>query len=422
MGAIVGPRRATRCATARVLCLCFALTLVASSPAHAQDPNQPKPPGLERIPGPMPTTAPDMLMLADVLVRGGHVVEARVLLQQVIDKFPDTGWQKWGYLGMGLLELARGRMTQARPYYQAAAVPGFSQDTALVVLALLDGQAGNPLGAAATLDAIAQDPARIPAAREAAAIGAGYVRYWAGDYEGAAIAFGAAAEQHPVSPLTDDMLYGLAQSFFALNDPESAEQVLERVNDMEPQGFDNQHVRPALRRLGLREILRATRQRYQAVPLGQPEQMLIALLDVNGRVLARGRLRTLAKQAKRAPAGSTLAKAAQDAQAALARTRKAKHLSTDMAMGKSPGPREGTATVTPAPEEPTPDTAPTDTVDETPPPATTSATSQTPVEKTEGDGGGLIVLLLLVGALVYVHRRWGIPSFFRRAASRPAGR
>jgi tetratricopeptide (TPR) repeat protein len=421
MGAIVGPNRATRCAAARALCLCCVLTLVASPPARGQDASQQKPPGLERIPGPLPTSAPDILMLADVLVRGGHIPEARLLLQQVIDKFPDTGWQKWGYLGLGLLELARGRMVQARPYYQAAAVPGFSQDTALVVLALLDGQGGNPLGAAATLDALAQDPARRSAVREAAAVGAGYVRYWAGDYEGAAIAFGAAAEQHPGSPLADDMLYGLAQSFFALNDPESAEQVLERVNDMEPQGFDDSHVRPALRRLALREIIRATRKRYDAVPLGQPEQTLIALLDVNGRVLARGRLRSLAKQANRAPAGSTLAKAAADAQAALARTRKAKHLSTDMAMGKSPDAKTATATIEPAPVEPTPDAKPTEpTVADPSRPVATSPAA--PEGEKDGGGGLVLLLLLIVGAIVVIHRRWGIPTVFRRAMSRPAGR
>lgn len=420
MGAI-GPRRATRCAAARVLCLCFALTLVPAPSARGEDASQQKPAGLSRIPGPLPTSAPDILMLADVLVRGGHVPEARLLLQQVVANFPDSGWQKWGLLGLGFLELARGRMVEARPYYQAAAVPGFSQDTALVVLGLLDGQAGNGLQAAAMLDAIARDPQRRQAAQEAAGVAAGYVRYWANDFEGAAVAFGAAAEAHPGGPLADDALYGLAQSLFALDDPENAEQVLERINEMPAQGFDDSHVRPALRRLALREIIRATRKRYDAVPLGQPDQMLIALLDVNGRVLARGGLRSLAKQAKRAPAGSALAKAAANAQDALARTRKAKHLSTDMAMGKSPDAKTPNATVEPAPtDEPSPDAKTADTV---PADATRPVGTSTTAPEAEKDGGGgVVVLLLLVGAIYLVHRRWGLPTFFKRATSRPAGR
>jgi tetratricopeptide (TPR) repeat protein len=420
MGAIVGPSRATRCAAARALCICFALTLAPAASVRGEDASAQKPAGLARIPGPLPTSAPDMLMLADVLVRGGHVPEARLLLQQVVEKFPDSGWQKWGLLGLGFLELARGRMVEARPYYQAAAVPGFSQDTALVVLSLLDGQAGNGLQAAAVLDTLARDPQRRAAVQEAAGVAAGYVRYWAGDYEGAAIAFGAAAEAYPSGSLADDALYGLAQSLFALNDPENAEQVLERINEMPAQGFDDSHVRPALRRLALREIIRATRKRYDAVPLGQPDQMLIALLDVNGRVLARGSLRSLAKQASKAPAGSTLAKAAADAQAALARTRKAKHLSTDMAMGKSPDPKTANATIEPAPvDTPTPDTNPNAVADPSRPVATSTTA---PEGEKDGGGGGLVLLLLLAGGLYLVYRRWGLPAVFKRAASRPAGR
>jgi tetratricopeptide (TPR) repeat protein len=322
---------------------------------------------------------------------------------------------------MGFLELARGRMEAARPYYQAAAGQGFSQDTALVALALLDGQAGNGMQAAAILDAMARDPARPLALQQAAGLSAGYVRYWAGDYQGAAVAFAAVADNYPDSPLADDALYGLARSFSQLGDPESAEQVYERVNEMPAQGFDNQHVRPALRGLALREIIRATRERYGAVPLGQPEQMLIAVLDVNGRVLAHGSLRQLAKQGKRAAVGSTLAKAAQDAQLALARKRKTTLLSTDAPMGPAPTGATGSATVTKAATDdtvPTPATVPGDPAADTAHPGATHA----PSSEEGGGGGGVILLLLIVGAIYLIRRRWGLPAIFRRAASRPAGR
>jgi TolA-binding protein len=415
MAAFLGPRRMIRCAVTLALGIVCAPALVMAAPAAppAQAPagngGTPKPTGLAKIPN-LPTAAPDMLMLADALVRGGHVAEARLMLQKVIVDYPDSGWAKWGYLGLGFLELARGRMDDAYPYYQAAATPGFSNDTATVVLALLNAQAGNTAAAAATLDAMAVNASSRQAVRDAAAVGAGYVRYWAGDYAGAAIAFAVLPDNNPGSPLADDALYGLAQSFTQLGDPKSAEQVLERINEMPAQGFDDTHVRPALRRLEFREILRATRKRYDDVPLGQPEQMLTALLDVNGRVLAKGSLATLAKKRKRAADGTAIAAAAHDANAALAR-RRMTHISTDAPMGSAPsGARNSDATVTPAPD------------DGQAHPAADDTRHHAPPAEAGGVGAGLVVLLLVVVALaVVIRRRWGLP-IFRRAASRPAGR
>jgi tetratricopeptide (TPR) repeat protein len=397
-----------RCALALALGIAYAPALaVAAPPSPATDGSTDKPGRLSKIPGPAPTTAPDMLMLADALVRGGHTLEARLMLQQVIDKVPNTGWAMWGYLGLGFLELARGHMEQARPFYEAASGRGFSQATALVVLALLDAQAGNTDLAAATLDRLAVDASVRQPVRDAAAVGAGYVRYWAGDYEGAAVAFAVLPDNNPGSPLADDALYGLARSFQRLGDPKAAEEVFERINEMEPQGFDDQHVRPALRQLEFREILRATRKRYGDVPLGQPEQMLIALLDVNGRVLAKGSLAALAKEQKRAAEGTAIAAAAGDAKAYL-RRRNTVHISTDMPMGPAPsGERESHATVTPADDGSAP-----------------SAASQTPDHAGPdapglGGAGLLLLLVVLVALAIVIRRRAGLPTV-KRATSRPA--
>src|SRR5262245_45341718 len=220
-----------RCAVTLALGIACAPALVMAAPAAppaqapAGDGSAQKPTGLAKIPN-LPQSAPDMLMLADALVRGGHVDLARLLLAKVITDFPDQGWAKWGYLGLGFLELARGRMDDAYPYYQAAATPGSGYDTATVVLALLDAQAGNTAAAAATLDAMAVNAASRQAVRDAAAVGAGYVRYWAGDYAGAAVAFAVLPDNNPGSPLADDALYGLGQSFVQLGEPKLDEQVL----------------------------------------------------------------------------------------------------------------------------------------------------------------------------------------------------
>jgi tetratricopeptide (TPR) repeat protein len=346
-----------------------------------------------------------MLMMADALVRGGRVLEARLVLQQVIVEFPGQGWAAWGQLGLGFLDLARGRFQDAWPHYEAAVTTNFSKDTATVVLALLDAQAGNTDAAAATLDRLAVDASVRQPVRDAASVGAGYVRYWAGDYEGAAVAFAVLPDNNPGSPLADDALYGLARSFYKLDDPKSAEEVYERINEMEPQGFNDQHVRPALRQLEFREILRATRKRYGDVPIGQPEQMLTALLDVNGRVLASKSLAAMAKQQKRAAEGSTIKVAAGDAKAYL-RRRNMVHISTDAPMGSSPsGERESNAKVTPA--------------DAGAPGAANQAPGHgRPAES--GGGAGLLVLLLVVIVLAIVIYRRRNPPAFKRAAPRPA--
>jgi MYXO-CTERM domain-containing protein len=376
----------------------------ASPPATAAPGGNGWPGRLSKIPGPMPTTPQDMLMMADALLRGGHEPEARLVLQQVIAQYSDTPWVRWSYLGLGFLELARGHFDQARPFYDAAATPGFSQDTALVVLALLDAQAGNTATAAATLDRLAVDASVRQAVRDAAAVGAGYVRYWAGDYEGAAVAFAVLPDNNPGSPLADDALYGLARSFQHLGDPEGAEEVLERINEMEAQGFDDAHVRPALRQLELREIVRATRKRYGDVPWGQPDQMLIALLDVNGRALAKGTLAALAKQQKRAAQGTKVAAAAGDAKAYLKR-RSMVHISPDAPMGTAPsGERESHATVTPADDGN----------------AKPTAEHASPDAPGGGGAGWLFLLLLLIAAFVIVIRRRSSLPIPKRAASRPA--
>jgi hypothetical protein len=245
-----------------------------------------------------------------------------MLLSQVIEQFPNTPWAGWGELGLGFLQLARGRMVEARPHYEAAAAGGF-RNTASVVLALLDAQDGKTTQAAAVLDALAHDTSGSSSVREAAGLGAGYVRYWAGDYGAAAVAFAAAADRHPGGSLADDALHGLAQSFVQLGDPVTAEQVLERTSEMPAAGFDDAHVRPALRRLSLREILRATRRRYDGVQVGQADQMLVALLDVNGRALANKGLAALAKHEDSATAGTSAGDAARSAAAVLARRRNA---------------------------------------------------------------------------------------------------
>src|SRR5512143_157727 len=124
MGETVGPRRAVprgRAFALRILrALAAIVILVLPTTARPEDKPPDKPKGLERVPGPMPTTGADMLMLADALLRAGHVPETVVLLKEVTTRFPGTGWALWGQLGLGFLELSRGRFAEARPYYEAA--------------------------------------------------------------------------------------------------------------------------------------------------------------------------------------------------------------------------------------------------------------------------------------------------------------
>src|SRR6185369_1199664 len=99
MAPFVGPRCMIRCALALALGIaCTPALAVAAPPSPATDGSTDKPGRVPKIPAAsMPTTAPDMLMMADALVRGGHTPEARYVLEQVIAKFPNTGWSMWGY-------------------------------------------------------------------------------------------------------------------------------------------------------------------------------------------------------------------------------------------------------------------------------------------------------------------------------------
>jgi hypothetical protein len=379
--------------TARRLACALAAVLGLASPATAAGGGALTPPGLSPVPGSVPTSAPDILILADGRLRGGHLPEARTLLNQVREQFPDTAWASWGELGLGFLELTRGHTLEARPHYEAAAAGGF-QDTALVVLALLEAQGGKTAEGAGVLDVLASDPSRRSSVQEAAGLGAGYIRYWTGDYRGAALAFADVADRHGAGPLADDALYGLARAFIELGDPMSAEQVLERIAEMPAQRFDDPHARPALRNLSLKEILRATRKRYDTVPLGQADGMLVALLDVNGRVLATEELAELARSEGRAPAGTSLGDAARLAAAALARLRKATH--------PSAGARDSDAVAAGREHDASDLTAPSD--------GTLRARQHPGSVRTGESGGGraLVVFAVLAGFIAVIVRRAGL--------------
>src|SRR4029453_13070001 len=73
----------------------------------------PKTPGVSGFPQPSQATAADILLRADALVRGGHLPEARILLNQVIEQFPNTAWASWGELGLGFLQPPPGRLVEA---------------------------------------------------------------------------------------------------------------------------------------------------------------------------------------------------------------------------------------------------------------------------------------------------------------------
>ena len=152
-------------------------------------------------------------------------------------------------------------------------------------------------------------------------------------------------------------------------------------------------MRPALRTLSLREILRATRKRYDSVPIGQADQMLIALLDVNGRALAMESLAALAKREDLTAAGTDPGDASRNAAAAQARRRKTTHPSTDAPSGTFRSEARSAEAVAAAPDLATP------------------AAAATPPVRHHRDGGesgaatGLVVLAILATLSTLVTRR-----------------
>ena len=96
MAAFVGPRCMIRCALALALGIaCTPALAVAAPPSPAPAGPTAKPGrGAKSIPPEaMPTTAPDMLMMADTLVRGGHVpLECKhpAVARMAKDRHPDV--------------------------------------------------------------------------------------------------------------------------------------------------------------------------------------------------------------------------------------------------------------------------------------------------------------------------------------------
>lgn len=233
---------------------------------------------------------PALLLLADAHVRGGQVGAARRVFAQVLAQTSDPEAAGWAHLGLGWSAMLRGDFSEARPQYALVAAGMWAPDVAAVMLGLVDAAEGRALRAVSTLERIADAPETAYQLRGFARLAAAYARYWAGDFPGAAVAFDDAASAQPFGPLVDDARYGLAWSLLRSGDRSSAIDALRAVATDGAAGINPPRVPMSLLNLELRSMLRASMTRYRRVPVGQPRELLVALLDGDGSALARAAL------------------------------------------------------------------------------------------------------------------------------------
>lgn len=233
-----------------------------------------------------------VLALADARLRSGNRPAARRLFDQVAAGDEGSPWTAWGRLGLGWVAILDGDPAVARGHFDAVA-GGTSPARAMATLitALLDVELERTPAALETLDRLTEDPDASLPIRQAAALGAGYVRYWGGDFAAAAVVFERAATIVPGSPLWDDARHGAAMARWQAGERERALEELRALGRMESLGApDEGAMRPVvdLERGG---AMRAGVARYRKLPFRMPDEQVAALLDRNGPALARAALR-----------------------------------------------------------------------------------------------------------------------------------
>ena len=141
-----------------------------------------------------------------------------------------------------------------------------------------------------------------------ARFGVAYASYWAGDYERAAAVFRSTTQDFPTGPLVDDGFYGAAWSLLRAGHYPEAVETLRALASGEGLGDDSGRAKDALLDLRPREIFRTSLRRYRDVPIGRPEDQLLALVDMDAPALARTALARLGEPLEEgmpAPAATT---------------------------------------------------------------------------------------------------------------------
>jgi len=195
----------------------------------------------------------------------------------------------WAAFGLGWIELAAGDPTAARGRFEVIVRDGdWGAATASTLVTLATASGGAGLAAAARFDEVADADATPYSLRVANRLLNGYAYYWAGQYAAAAKAFARAATEFPETTLTDDARYAAAWSRYRAGEHQPALDELRVLAGAEPTG--GAAVSAALMTLSPPGVLGETLRGYRGAGVQAPDALLVKMLDLDGRALARAAL------------------------------------------------------------------------------------------------------------------------------------
>jgi hypothetical protein len=167
--------------------------------------------------------------------------------------------------------------------------PGPNGALARLLLAVDDAGDGRTEEAIGAFEQLAGDPNVLPGVRSAARLGAGYARWWAGQYEAAVAAFDLAANAgDPL--LADDARYAAARARFALGQEDAARRAWETLAADAPATTNGPKPGRALLDLEHRAVVRSAARRYRNGPVRGPADRALLVLDIDGAALAKAAL------------------------------------------------------------------------------------------------------------------------------------
>jgi prolipoprotein diacylglyceryltransferase/outer membrane protein assembly factor BamD (BamD/ComL family) len=228
-----------------------------------------------------------LLAMADSRLRAKNYASAERLFEQVVARHAGEPWDSYAELGLGWIELVKGRYASAREWFRAvAAAASPSRSLARLLVAFLDARAGDTEAALDTFAEFADRTDVQPALRQAATLAVGYAAYWKGDYDAAAELFDHMVRLWPGGRLTDDARYGAAVAKWRSGARGDARAVF-RALAAETNDAGDTAIPSGVLWLEQQSMLGASFDGYRRAPFRAPEEQILDFLDRNGSHMAR---------------------------------------------------------------------------------------------------------------------------------------
>jgi len=251
-----------------------------------------------------------LLAMADVHLRAGRVRSATRFFQEVAARDAGAPWAGLADLGLGWAALVRGRYQDAEAHYGRVAEPRDLAAIARVLGGWATAMRGRSGEAVAALDPVVSGGA-VENVRAAAILGAGYARFWEGSYDEAATTWQRMSVIAPSSRLADDARYAAAWAQLRAGNRSHALAELAALAASAPSDPASASIPRARLELVPRSVLRVRNPAAQDLSTAAaPDVRMVAMLDADGRALARAALALVGGPDAPAPEGGSVELAA----------------------------------------------------------------------------------------------------------------